>query len=323
MQKLIDTLVFLLTRPPLLAKEASLSAYGKARIWYARKVSFKSGLQDVFLIVLGILSAGLGLKGFLLPNHFLDGGATGIALLTARFSEIPFAVLLVAVNLPFIIIGHQLISSQFAYRTVLAIIGLALATTFIPYPVITQDKLLVAVFGGFFLGAGIGFSVRGGAVIDGTEVLAIALSRKTGLTIGDVILIFNILIFSVAAYLINMETALYAVLTYMAASKAVDFFIEGIEEYTGVSIVSVHCDEIRDFIIYEMGRGVTVYSGKRGYGKRGLTVADVEVVYTVVTRLEVNRLKTEIAKIDPHAFVVMSGVKDVVGGVVKKRRLSH
>lgn len=323
MQKLYDTLVYLLTKPPLMAKEAGLSAYSKARIWYARKVSLKSGLQDIFLIVIGILSAGLGLKGFLLPNFFLDGGATGIALLTARFTKIPFAFLLIGVNLPFILIAYQLISKQFAIRTVLAIIGLALVTTWVPYPVITQDKLLVAVFGGFFLGAGIGFSVRGGAVIDGTEVLAIALSRKAGLTIGDVILIFNILLFSVAAWLINIETALYAVLTYMAASKAVDFFIEGIEEYTGVSIVSVRCDEIRDFIIQEMGRGVTVYSGKRGYGKRGMRVADVDIVYTVVTRLEVNRLKTEIAKIDPHAFVVMTGVKDVVGGIIKKRRLSH
>ena len=297
MQKLIDTLVFLLTRPPQLAKEASLSAYGKARIWYARKVSFKSGLQDVFLIVLGILSAGLGLKGFLLPNHFLDGGATGIALLTARFSEIPFAVLLVAVNLPFIIIGHQLISSQFAYRTVLAIIGLALATTFIPYPVITQDKLLVAVFGGFFLGAGIGFSVRGGAVIDGTEVLAIYISKISSLSVGDGILFFNVIIFSTAALLFDVEVAMYALLTYFSTSKMVDFIVYGIEEYVSLMIVSDYSDYLKEKIKKISGdTHLTVIKGKKGNSEE-----EIDIIYVVVARLELTKLKNEIAYIDPFS----------------------
>lgn len=190
------------------------------------------------------------------------------------------------------------------------------------FPDVTKDNLLVALFGGLFLGAGIGLSVRGGAVIDGTEVLAIFLSRKLGTTIGDIIIFINILVFSAAAYFLSVEIALYSMVTYLAASKTLDFVIEGIEEYTGVTIVSTRSDEIRQMIIDKIERGVTVYNGKRGFGKKGET-KNVEIVYTVVTRLELNRLNSEIKKIDQNAFIVMSTVKDTHGGMIKKRRLKH
>ncbi len=193
---------------------------------------------------------------------------------------------------------------------------------FVHFPAITHDKLLVAVFGGFFLGAGIGLAVRGGAVIDGTEVLAIFLSRKLGTTIGDIIIGINIVVFSTAAYLINIETALYAMITYLSASKTLDFIIEGIEEYTSVTIISSHSEQIREMIINKMGRGVTLYSGKGGFGKSGQT-RNVDIVFTVITRLELNKLKTELVKIDPNAFIVMSSVKDTKGGMIKKRPLKH
>jgi uncharacterized membrane-anchored protein YitT (DUF2179 family) len=192
----------------------------------------------------------------------------------------------------------------------------------VTFPHITHDKLLVAVFGGIFLGAGIGFSVRGGAVIDGTEVLAIYLSRKFGTTIGDIIIIINVFIFSAAAYYLSIEIALYSMITYLSVSKTLDFIIEGIDEYTGVTIISSKSEEIRQMIITKMGRGVTVYSGKRGYGKRGET-KEVDIIYTVITRLELNKLNTEIEKIEPNAFVVMNSVKDTKGGIVKKRPLKH
>jgi uncharacterized membrane-anchored protein YitT (DUF2179 family) len=178
------------------------------------------------------------------------------------------------------------------------------------------------VFGGFFLGAGIGLAVRGGAVIDGTEVLAIYLSKKFGTTIGDIIVVINILIFSAAAKFLSIETALYSMITYLAASKTLDFIIEGIEEYTSVTIISSHSDQIRDMIINKMGRGVTLYNGKSGFGKSGET-RNVDIVFTVITRLELNKLKLELVKIDPNAFVVMSSVKDTKGGMIKKRRLKH
>lgn len=279
-------------------------------------------VKDFFLISLGIFSAAFGFKGFLLSNNFIDGGATGISLLIAKLTPIPLSILLLAVNIPFIIMGYQLIGKGFALKTALAISGLALVVGTVSFPDVTQDNLLVAVFGGFFLGAGIGLSVRGGAVIDGTEILAIYLSRKLGTTIGDIIILINIFIFSAAAYFLSIESALYSMITYLSASKTLDFIIEGIEEYTGVTIVSTHHDQIRLMIVETLGRGFTVYSGKRGFGKTGET-KDTEILYTVVTRLELNKLNTEIEKIDPNAFIVMSSIKDTKGGMIKKRPLKH
>jgi len=297
------------------------SKYDIAKGLYEFKLIIRDFIRDIFLISLGIISAGFGLKGFLLPNTFLDGGATGISLLLTALFNIPLALLIIVVNIPFIILGFKAIGRQFAIKTILAITGLAIAITFIPYPEITDDKLLISVFGGFFLGAGIGLAVRGGAVIDGTEVLAIAISRKSGLSIGDIILIVNVIIFSFAAYFLNIEVALYAMLTYLSASKTVDFIIEGIEEYTGVTIISIKADELREMIAYELNTGVTVYKGERGFGKTGEKQHDLKIIYTVVTRLEISKLKNEVHKIDANAFIVMTSIKDTIGGMTKKRRL--
>jgi uncharacterized membrane-anchored protein YitT (DUF2179 family) len=286
------------------------------------KVSVTHLLGELFFISVGILSAGFGLKGFLLPNSFIDGGAMGISLLISELSMLSLSMLIVAVNFPFILLGYSQLGKEFAIKSILAIIGLALVVHFVPYPIITSDKLLIAVFGGFFLGAGIGMAIRGGAVIDGTEVLAIYLSKKTGLTIGDVIMIFNIIIFSFGAYILSIEVALYAMLTYMAASKTVDFVIEGVEEYTGITIISAESESIRLMITDQLRRGVTIYSGKGGFGRKGHSLRELNILYTIITRLEIARLKTEIDKIDPEAFIVMSSIKDTKGGMIKKRPLA-
>ena len=286
------------------------------------EISFSRHVKDFFLITLGIFSAAFGFKGFLLTNHFIDGGATGISLLISALTNIPLYILLILINIPFIILGYRIIGRLFAMKTALAICGLALVVATVQFPDVTKDNLLVAIFGGFFLGAGIGLAVRGGAVIDGTEVLAIYLSRKLGTTLGDVIISINIIIFSVAAYYLGVEIALYSMITYLAASKTLDFIVEGIEEYMGVTIISSQNDEIRQMIIDTLGRGVTIYNGKGGFGKKGETT-DIEIVYTVVTRLELHRLNNEIEKIDPKAFVVMSSIKDTKGGMIKKRAFKH
>ena len=223
--------------------------------------------KETVFILIGIILAGFGLKGFLLPNSFIDGGAMGISLLISETTSVSLSILIVAINLPFLILGYSQIGKQFALKSIIAIIGLAIVVHFIPYPLITTDKLLIAVFGGFFLGAGIGMAIRGGSVIDGTEVLAIHLSRKTGLTIGDIILILNIIIFSFGAYILSIEIALYAMLTYLAAAKTINFVIEGVDEYTGITIISDNSDQIRLMITDKLGRGVTIYAGKGGYRK--------------------------------------------------------
>jgi len=295
------------------------SPYRRAKQHHQRRTMLIALVKDGVFMVIGILSAAFGLKGFLLPNAFIDGGVTGISLLLAEVFALTLPILLIIINAPFIILGYFQMGKTFAFKSALAICGLAYVVAVLPYPLITNDKLLIAVFGGFFLGVGIGFSVRGGAVIDGTEVLAIYLTRKSSLSIGDVILGFNIVIFSVAAYLLSIETALYAILTYFAASKSVDFVLEGIEEYTGVTIISHRSEEIRRMIIHTLRRGVTIYSGKSGFGKSGEGHREIDIIYTAVTRLEVSRLQQEIDVIDPLAFVVMSSIKDTKGGMIKKR----
>jgi uncharacterized membrane-anchored protein YitT (DUF2179 family) len=279
-------------------------------------------IKDFTLITLGVFSAAFGFKGFLLSNHFIDGGVTGISLLISALTSVPLYILLICINIPFIILGYKIIGKAFAFKTMVAISGLALVVATVSFPDVTKDNLLVAIFGGFFLGAGIGLAVRGGAVIDGTEVLAIYLSRKFGTTIGEVIVIINIVIFCNAAYFLSVEIALYSMITYLTASKTLDFIIEGIEEYIGVTIISKHEEEIRIMITEDLGHGVTTYKGESGFGKEGQN-KDIKIIYTVITRLEMNKLRNEIEKIDSNAFVVMSSIKDTKGGMVKKRGLKH
>ncbi len=286
------------------------------------KNNYKSYLKDFILIVTGIFSAAFGFKGFLLTNHFIDGGATGISLLLSVLTKTPLYILIITINIPFVFLGYRIMGKVFALKTVLAISGLALVLGTITFPNVTNDNLLVALFGGFFLGAGIGLTIRGGAVIDGTEILAIFLSRKLGTTIGDIIIVINIIIFLTAAHFLSVEIALYSMITYMAASKTLDFIVEGIEEYTGVTIISKQNESIKLMLTQTLGHGFTIYNGESGYGKNGETL-DIKIIYTVVTRLELHRLKSEIDKIDEKAFIIMSSIRDNKGGMVKKRALNH
>ncbi|HQQ94664.1 MAG TPA: YitT family protein [Bacteroidia bacterium] len=298
----------------------TFSDFRLAKGYRELKIMARRYTKDMLFICTGIFSASFGFKGFLLTNHFIDGGATGISLLINALSDVPLYQLIMAVNIPFIILAYVVMGRVFALKTILAICGLALCLATVDFPNVTNENILVAGFGGFFLGAGIGLTVRGGAVIDGTEVLAIYLSRKFGTTIGDIVLLINIVIFSVAAYFLGVEIALYSIVTYLAASRTLDFLVDGIDEYTGVTIISAHSEDIRQMIIENMGRGVTVYNGKRGFGKKGES-REIDIVYSVVTRLELHKLNTEIEKIDPNAFVVMNSIKDTRGGMIKKKPL--
>lgn len=279
-------------------------------------------IKDAFFIVSGIFAAAFGLESFLLPNSFIDGGVTGISLLVSEVTNTPLWIPIVLINLPFMFMAYKVIGKQFAIKAIIAILGLALALALIEFPEVTQDKLLVAVFGGFFLGAGIGLSIRGGSVLDGTEVLAIFLSRKWRVKIGDIIILVNVIVFLAAAYLLSIEAALYSMLTYLAASKTLDFVVDGIEEYTGVTIISQKSEEIRKMIVEKMGRGLTIYEAKGGYGSHG-EQNEYNVIYTVITRLEIRKLHIEIDKIDSTAFVVMNSINDTRGGMVKKRFLNN
>lgn len=286
----------------------------------ANRIQLWRRVKDVIFIGIGVVMASIGLKGFLLPNDFFDGGAMGMALLLEIVTPLDLSPLIILVNLPFIYLGYKQLSLRFALKSTLAILALALLVHYIELPVITADKLLIAVFGGFFLGTGIGFAIRGGAVIDGTEVLAISVSRRSSLTVGDFITVFNVFLFIVAAWLVNLETAMYSMLTYFSASRMVDFLINGVEEYLGVMIVSEQSDTIKEKITYDLGRGVTAFKADGGFGEKAKN-PDRNVLFCVVTRLEVTRVLTEIEKIDPKAFVIQYPIKDTKGGMIKKRPL--
>jgi uncharacterized membrane-anchored protein YitT (DUF2179 family) len=273
---------------------------------------------NILLIVLGILSAGLGLKGFLLSSKFIDGGVTGVSMLLANVFGWPLAILILAINLPFIALGYRQIGRVFAIKSALAISGLSLTLAFVKYPFVTPDKLLTAVFGGFFIGAGIGLAIRGGAVLDGTEIAALLISKSSNLLkVGDVILLLNIAIFAAAAFFLGIESALYSMLTYFAASKTVDFLIHGVEEYTAVIIMSERSEEIRQAILRDLRRGVTIYKGRGG-----MSDTEQDILFCVVTRLEIGRIKSAAQDIDPSAFIVVHPLADAAGGVIKRLQLS-
>lgn len=278
--------------------------------------------KNTFLIVLGILSAGMGLKGFLLSSRFIDGGVTGISMLLSDVLGFPLAILILVINLPFIALGYRQIGKKFAVKSALAIAGLSICLAVVKYPDITPDKLLTAVFGGFFIGAGIGLAIRGGAVLDGTEITALLVSRKSHfLKVGDVILILNIFIFLAAAFFLGVESALYSILTYAAASKTIDFLLHGIEEYTALTIISIKNEEVKEAIIHRLHRGVTVYKGHGGMGSKGLSDSELEILYCVVTRLEIGSIKNVVREIDPAAFITTHSLSDVEGGLIKKAAL--
>lgn len=279
-------------------------------------------VKNFALIALGILSAAFGLKGFLLSSRFIDGGVTGVSMLLSDILGLPLSILLMVINLPFILLGYRHIGARFAIKSSVAITGLAIVLFVMKFPDVTPDKLLTAVFGGLFIGAGIGLAIRGGAVLDGTEIAALLVSRKSHLLkVGDVILLFNVLIFLAAAFFLGVESAMYSILTYVAASKTIHFLIHGVEEYTAITIISQKSDEIKDAIISRLHRGVTVYRGTGGMGSTGLSDGDQAILYCVVTRLEIRNIKTVIREIDDAAFVTTHSLSDVEGGLIKRPML--
>jgi len=277
-------------------------------------------ISDILLMLFGVATAGFALQGFLVPNQFFDGGITGISLLIHEIYHINLAFVIIAANLPFIIMSIYVASIRFAVKTLICIIMLGVCLYYIHYPMITEDKLLISIFGGFFLGVGIGLTMRGGCAVDGIEVLALYTWRHTSFTISEIVLALNIIIFSVAAFRYGIEVSLYSMLTYFTASKTVDYIVEGIEAYTGVTIISANSERIKEKLVNEMGRGITIYKGERGFlpGKYEVH-SEVDIIFTVITRLELRRLKNLVYAEDPKAFVFANTIKETAGGILKRR----
>jgi uncharacterized membrane-anchored protein YitT (DUF2179 family) len=281
-----------------------------------------SFMVDIFFIAMGVITAGFALKGFLVPNNFFDGGITGISLLIHEIYHFPLAYVILVANIPFIILSMYAIGYSFAIKTFVCIVLLGICLFYMPYPVITSDKLLVSIFGGFFLGVGIGLTMRAGCAVDGIEVLALYAWKRTSFTISEIILALNVLIFSIAAFKFGIQTALYSMLTYFTASKTVDYVVEGIEAYTGVTIISSKSEIIKYRLVNELGRGITIYKGERGFLPGNFDVhEDCDIIFTIITRLELRKLRNLVSSIDPKAFVFANTIREASGGIIKRRHV--
>ena len=287
---------------------------------HSKKSNHRENLQDILSVMLGVIIAAFALKSFLVPNHFFDGGVTGLSLLIHELYDLNLAIAIVIFNLPLIIISYFTVGKNFAKKTFLSVLFLGICLWQLPSLDITHDKIIVAIFGGAFLGIGVGLVMRAGAALDGIEVLALYTLKRTSFTITEIILGINIIIFGIAALKFGIETSLYSVLTYFAATKTIDYVVEGIQAFTGVTIISAKSEEIKYQLVNKLGRGITVYKGERGFlpGKYDVS-ADCDIIYTVITRLEMRKLKNLIYDIDSNAFVFANTIKEASGGIIKSR----
>jgi uncharacterized membrane-anchored protein YitT (DUF2179 family) len=279
--------------------------------------NYKQLSSEVFQISVGIVLASIGLKGFLLPNSFLDGGVTGIAILLSEYYNLNVSLLLLIVSIPFLILAWFTLAKPIFIKSILSIIGLAIFIHYENFNTITDDKLLIAIFGGLFLGAGIGLTIKNGAVLDGSEILGIFINNRLGISIGKVILLFNIVLFGITALLLSIEVAMYSVLTFLVTAKVIDLMIEGFEDYVGLMIVSEKINDIESELINVVGVGLTLYKGSKGYGKRGKQNGG-DIIHTVINRIDIRRTYNLIEALDKNAFIIEFDVNNIKGGIFRK-----
>lgn len=276
--------------------------------------------SNLFVILFGTALAVLAMRGFMIPNRFLDGGITGISILLHELFHINISFLVIFLNLIFIYLGYKRIGKTFAVQTAIAVILLSIGLLFIDINPITTDKLLIAIFGGIFMGTGVGLVIRGGGVIDGSEVIAVFTQRKTGFSNTEIILLINSIIFAVAAIQFGIETAMYSIITYFTATRATNYVVDGIEQFTAMNIISSHPEEIKNLLVEKLGKGITVYKGERGYLPGSFEVrTEVDIIVTIITRLEIKQIQDAIINIDPKAFIYVQSVKEAAGGVLKHK----
>lgn len=274
-------------------------------------------IQKYLFLLVGSAIAAVGLEIFLVPNNIIDGGIVGISIMISIFSKIPVGVFTFILNLPFLYIGYKQIGKTFVVSSLFSITTFSIFTTLLhPVPGLTHDVLLATVFGGIVLGAGVGLIIRNGGSLDGTEIIAIILNKNTELSVGQIVMGFNIIIFGVAALVLNWDRALYSMLAYFLAHKAIDIVVEGFEEAKSVMVITDEGEEIADAINARLGRGTTLFEGRGGFSKD-----KKDILYTVVTRLEISKLKSIINEKDDNAFLTISDVSDVLGGNTQKRAI--
>ena len=277
-------------------------------------------LKNLFLILLGTALAVLAMKGFMIPNRFMDGGITGISILLHEIFHINISFLVIVLNVAFIYLGYKRIGKTFAVQTTIAVVILAIGLLFVEINPITHDRLLIAAFGGLLIGTGVGLVIRGGGVIDGAEVIAVFTVRKTGFSNSEIIMLINTLIFAIAALQFGIETAMYSIITYFAATRTTNYVVDGIEEYTAMNIICSQHEEVKNLLVNELGKGITVYKGERGYLPGSFEVrTESDIIVTIITRLEIKQIQDAVLEIDPRAFIYVQSIKEASGGILKAK----
>lgn len=280
-----------------------------------RKSELINTLEKYGFLFIGALLVATALEIFLVPNNIIDGGITGISIMLSYLTNLPLGIFIFILNIPFLVFGYKQIGKTFVGLTFFAVTVLSVSVTVLDKaPVLTNDILLASVFGGIILGIGVGLVIRYGGSMDGTEIVAIAISEWTGFSVGEIILFFNIFILGSAGIVFTWDRAMYSLITYFIAFKVIDLAIEGLDEAKAVMIISEKVDEIAEVVIAQLGRSVTFWEGKGGY-----TGQSKRILYAVVTRLEIAKLKLIIKEIDEGAFVTIHDVYDVFGGKLQKR----
>lgn len=276
--------------------------------------------KSLLQIIVGAGMAVFAMKGFMIPNQFMDGGVTGISILLHEISHINISIFIFVFNLPFIYLGYKRIGKTFAVQTALAVILLTIGLLFVHLDPITTDKLLIAIFGGILIGTGVGLVIRSGGVIDGAEVIAVFTRRRTGFSNSEIIMLFNTFIFAGAAFHFGLETAMYSLITYFAATRATDYVVDGIEQYTSLNIISAEHNKLKDLLVNDLGKGITVYKGERGYLPGSFHIkTDCEIIVTIVTRLEITQIQEAVIEIDPKAFIYIQSINEASGGILKEK----
>ena len=282
-----------------------------------RRKTAMDWIKKYLVLIIGSLIYSAGLEIFLVPNNIIDGGIVGISIMASYLTGIPFGVYMLVLNLPFLYLGYKQIGKTFAISTIISIIAISIFSEFLePVPQITQDYFLAAIFGGIIAGAGVGLVIRQGGSLDGTEITAIILDRKTSFSVGEVVMFFNLFILGAAGFVFGWDKAMYSLVTYFIISKMIDVVLKGLDESYAVMIVSDEYEEIADALMHRLGRGVTYLHGQGAY-----TGDDKQVLYCVVTRLEVVKLKEIALEKDETAFVTINPVHDIVGGRFKKKSI--
>jgi uncharacterized membrane-anchored protein YitT (DUF2179 family) len=272
-------------------------------------------IKKYLFFELGAFLAAVGLEEFLIPNKIIDGGITGVSIITSYLSHLPLGIFILVLNIPFLIFGYKQIGKTFVISTLFSVTSLSFWVSILhPVPVITSDLLLATVFGGIILGIGVGIVIRYGGSLDGTEIIAIFLNKKTGFSVGEIIMFFNIFILASAGFVFGWDKAMYSLIAYFIAYKIIDVTIDGLDETKAALIITDKGGEIAEVITARLGRGVTFLEAKGGF-----TGQSKNAIYSVVTRLEIVKLKSIVNDIDPEAFMTISDVNDVMGGKHKKR----